>query len=126
MDPQNQDTVSNLDTLYLIVAILLICGGMFAFYYFDRQFAFLPRLGMLAAGVAIGIAIGYRTHIGQLCWGAIMGSRIEMRKVVWPSRQQSVQATLMVAAVVLLTALFLWLVDSSLLAAMKLFNGTPS
>ncbi len=105
---------------------------MFAFYYFDRvpllghQLVFLERLAILILGTVAGVAVGYQTQIGQQTWGAIVGSRIEMRKVVWPSRQQSVQVTLMVAVVVLLTALFLWLVDTSLLFAIKYVTGGAS
>lgn len=132
MESLSEESASRLDTLYLVVAILLIGGAMFAFYYFDRQplfghqLVFLERLGILIAGTVAGIAVGYRAEVGQQTWGAIVGSRIEMRKVVWPSRQQSVQITLMVAVVVLLTALFLWLVDSTLLFAIKYVTGSPS
>ena len=126
MESLSEESASHLDTLYLVVAILLIGGAMFAFYYFDHQFGFLERLGILAVGTVAGIAVGYRTQIGQQSWGAIVGSRIEMRKVVWPSRQQSVQLTLLVAVVVLLTALFLWLVDSTLLFAIKFVTGGAS
>ena len=78
---------------------------------------------MLATGIAGGILIGYQTAIGRLAWDTMLGSRIELRKVVWPSRQQSIQVTLLVAVVVLLTALFLWLVDTGLLFAIKHVTG---
>ncbi len=126
MESLSEESASRLDTLYLVAAIALIGGAMFAYYYFDHQLLFLERLGILVAGIAAGIAAGYQTQIGQQSWGAITGSRIEMRKVVWPSRQQSVQITLMVSLVVVLTALFLWLVDSILLVAIKYVTGGAS
>lgn len=126
MDSQSEESASHLDTLFLVVAVLLIGGAMFAFYYLDHRLLLAGRLAILAVGTALGVAAGYRTSIGQQAWGAVMGSRIEMRKVVWPSRQQSVQITLLVAAVVLITSLFLWMVDSALLFAVKHLTGGVS
>lgn len=123
MESLSEESASRLDTLYLVVAILLICGAMFAFYYLDHRLLLIGRLAVLAAGTAAGVAVGYRTTLGQQAWSALTGSRVEMRKVVWPTRQQSIQATLMIAVVVLLTAVFLWLVDTALLFAVKHLTG---
>lgn len=123
MESLSEASRSRLDTLRLIAAVVLISGAMFAFYYLDHRLLLLGRLALLAVGAAAGIAVGYQTTIGRYVWGIIIGSRIELRKVVWPTRQQSIQVTLLVAVVVLLTALFLWLVDSTLLFAIKHLTG---
>ncbi|MDE2150375.1 MAG: preprotein translocase subunit SecE [Gammaproteobacteria bacterium] len=123
MEPQTESTASRLDTPLLAVAVLLLAGGLFAFYYFDRRLGQLPRLGILFACVAGGIACGYHTQLGRLAWSYLLGARVEMRKVVWPTRQESVQVTLFVAGVVLLTALFLWFVDWVLLFGVHHLSG---
>lgn len=123
MESLSEGSGSRLDTLLLFAAVLLIGGAMFAFYYLDGRILLLGRLAVLAIGVAGGIVIGYQTAVGRLAWDTMLGSRIELRKVVWPSRQQSIQVTLLVAVVVLLTALFLWLVDTGLLFAIKHVTG---
>lgn len=126
MDSKNGQAVSRLDSPLLAAAVLLIVGGTFAYYYLDSTFAIGIRLAILVAAVAVALALGYQTQLGKGVWATILGSRVELRKVVWPSRQQSVQLTLMVAVVVLLTALFMWLVDTFLLFAVKFITGGAS
>ena len=123
MESQTESSASGLDTLLLVVALLLLVGGMFAFYYFQRQFGLLPRIGILAAATAAAVVLGARTAVGRLVWSYLVGARIEMRKVVWPSRQESVQVTLFVAGLVLIMALFLWGVDSLLLFGVHHLSG---
>ncbi|HEY1181887.1 MAG TPA: preprotein translocase subunit SecE, partial [Rhodocyclaceae bacterium] len=72
---------------------------------------------------AASLAIAYQTVLGRTLWGYISGSRTELRKVVWPSRQESLQATLMIAVVVLIMALLLWGLDSLLLWGVEILTG---
>jgi preprotein translocase subunit SecE len=58
-----------------------------------------------------------------LMWGYIRGSQVELRKTTWPSKQESLQATLMIAVVVLITGLLLWGLDSLLLWGVKSVTG---
>jgi preprotein translocase subunit SecE len=106
---------SHRDTALLVTSLGLIVAGLAAFYLFAAELVAPVRV--LILGVA------YQTALGKTLWGYIAGSRIELRKIVWPSRQESVQATLMIAVVVLLMALLLWGLDSVLLWAVKLLTG---
>lgn len=111
------------DTALLTLAAVALLGGMFAFYYFETQFNVLIRTLMLLGSLAVAVALAYQTVVGKSLWGYVVGSRIEMRKVVWPSRQESVQATLMIAVVVLVMALLLWGLDSALLWGVEKLTG---
>lgn len=124
MEPQTEVTQApRYDSLLLAASLALLAGALGAFYYFaDDVNALLRTLGLLAA-VAVALALAYKTELGQTVWSYITGARSELRKVVWPSRQESVQATLMIAVVVLITALLLWGLDSLLLWGVKLLTG---
>jgi len=110
------------DKIKLIVAILLLAGGVVAFYYFADQSLLYRVLGLLVvAGVAL--AIGARTQAGTQTVAFGRNAMIEVRKVVWPSRKETTQTTLMVLAMVVLVGLLLWLFDMFLLWAVKLLTG---
>ena len=114
---------SSKDTAFLIVAAAALIGGMFAFYYFEGQLNALVRTLILLVAVAATLASAYQSAIGRELWGYIVGSRTELRKVVWPTRQESVQTTLMIAVVVLIMALLLWGLDSLLLWGVEALTG---
>ncbi|MDD3763889.1 MAG: preprotein translocase subunit SecE [Nevskiales bacterium] len=114
---------SHKDTALLLAAAVALLGGMFAFYYYEVQFNALVRVLILLGGAAVGLALAYQTALGKTLWGYVVGSRIEMRKIVWPSKQESIQATLMIAVVVLIMALLLWGLDSLLLWGVETLTG---
>lgn len=114
---------SRKDQALLSLAALLFAGGLFAFYYFESQFPTVVRLLLLLAAIGVAAAIGYRTAAGQAVWGSITGARTELRKVVWPTRQESVQTTLMIAVVVVIMALLIAGLDWVLLQGVELLTG---
>ena len=123
MEPQTEvSQAPRYDSLLLAAAAALLVGAMVAFYYFADVNALVRTLGLLAA-TGIALALAYQTALGRNVWSYIVGARTELRKVVWPSRQESVQATLMIAVVVLITALLLWGLDSLLLYGVKQLTG---
>ena len=111
------------DSLLLAAAVLLLVGALGAFYYFANDLNALIRTLLLLAAIAGSLALSYQTQLGRTVWSYIVGARTELRKVVWPSKQESVQATLMIAVVVLITALLLWGLDSLLLWGVKMLTG---
>ena len=124
MESQTEvSTAPRYDSLLLAAAVALLVGALGSFYYFSGEVNALVRtLGLLAA-TGIALALAYKTELGRSVWGYITGARTELRKVVWPSRQETLQATLMIAVVVLITALLLWGLDSLLLWGVKLLTG---
>lgn len=116
-------SASPLDTVLLALSFVALVGGIVAFYFFEGQFPAIVRVLMVLAGFGAAIGIAYQTQTGKTTWGYIRGANIEVRKTTWPSRQESLQATLMIAVVVLITALLLWGLDSLLLWGVKSVTG---
>ena len=110
------------DAVKWAVAVALLGGGIGAFYYFADQSLLLRVIGLLLiAGAALVVAI--QTEKGRIAWDFVRESRTEVRKVVWPTRKETVQTTLIVLAVVALTAGFLWLVDALFAWVVRLLIG---
>ncbi len=104
---------SSIDTVKLFTALLVLIAGVAGFYYFEGESQLLRVIGMLAvAGVAIFIVS--TTEIGRRGLGFARDARIEVRKVVWPTRQETLQTTVAVLVMVFLVAIMLWLIDLAL------------
>lgn len=107
----NVEAPSNgLDTVKLAVALLLALGGIVAFYLF----ADLPRVARvvgLIAIVLVAVFVAMQTEKGRALAGFVSDAQIEVRKVVWPTRQETMQTTLAVLVVVTVSAIILWLLD---------------
>ena len=114
------------DALLLVVAGALFSGGLFAFYYLDPQLATVLRLLILMAAFGAAVAIAYQTATGRDVWSAVSGARTELRKVIWPTKQESVQTTIMIAVVVVIMALLMWGLDSTLLYGVEKLTGRAS
>ena len=115
METQTEQTGSRLDTAFLTAATGLLAAAIVAFYYFSVRWALPLRLAVLFAGLGGSLALVYNTALGKLTWAYLVGARAELRKVVWPTRQESVQTTLLISLVVLIVALIMWGLDSALL-----------
>ena len=110
------------DRFKLLAAVLLLTAGIVAFYWFAEHSLLVRVIGLLAvAGVAIAIVL--QTEIGRNTWQFVQESRNELRKVVWPSRAETTQTTLVVIAMVLVVGILLWLLDMFLLWAVQLLTG---
>jgi preprotein translocase subunit SecE len=114
-----------LDSLKLGIAVLILGGAIYAFYHFEEQLLVLRVLGLLAvAGISIFIAA--QSALGKSILGFITGAQREVRRVVWPTRAETMQTTLAVVLMVLLVGVFLWLLDMLLLWAIQLLTGQGS
>jgi len=99
-----------LDSLKLLVAIALLIGGIAQFYYFEEE-SQLYRVLALLGFVALAMGVVYTTRMGHGLWLFARDARTEVRKVIWPTRQETMQTTLMVIVMVILVGLMLWLID---------------
>ena len=99
-----------LDTFKLGLALLIIVAGLVCFYLFD-DYSLLFRVIGLLVGVGVSVAIALQTVKGKEIWGYFRDAQIEVRKVVWPTRQETIQTTLIVIVMVILVAIILWLLD---------------
>ena len=116
---------SRLDSLKLGVAVLMVAGGIYAFYHFEDQHLVLRVLGLLSVA-AIAVFIAAQSALGRSVLGFISGAQSEVRRVVWPTRQETVQTTLAVVLMVFLVGIFLWLLDMLLLWGIQLLTGQGS
>ena len=111
-----------LDRFKWILIFLLLIAGIVANYYFAQiPWAIRTAIGIIL--IAILCAIALWTSQGQRAWSFIMSARGELRKVVWPTRQETIQTTLVVIAMVVVTALFLWGIDSLFFWAISFVTG---
>jgi len=111
-----------MDTVKLLVAIVLLFGGIGLFYVLAEYSTLLRVLGLLfVAGAAVAVAL--QTAAGRRIWEFASTSRNEVRKVVWPTRQETVQTTLIVFAMVLVMGIVLWLFDMLLLTIVRAVTG---
>ncbi len=113
---------TGMDTAKLLVAIVLLFGGIGLFYFLSEYSTLLRVLGLLVVtGAAVAVAL--QTASGRRIWEFASASRIEVRKVVWPSRQETVQTTLIVFAMVLVVGIVLWLFDMLLMTIVRAVTG---
>lgn len=105
------DTTSRFDTVKLVLALVMLSAGVYAFYYYEEQFIPLYRVLGLVAVVIVALLICYQTAVGKTLWSYLQDSRTELRKVVWPTRTETMQTTLIVSIMVIIAGLFLWALD---------------
>lgn len=115
--------VSNkMDTVKLVIAIMTLLTGIGGFYYYADESLLYRVLGVVALAI-VALAIAATTSTGQAIISFGREARAEVRKVVWPTRQETLQTTLMVVVAVIILGIFLWLIDMVLLEAVKLLTG---
>jgi len=110
MNTNVETTSGTLDTIKLGLALLIAIAALVGFYFFADQSLLYRVLGLLAAA-GLSVAIALQTAKGRHIWGYFQDAQIEVRKVVWPTRQETVQTTLIVIIMVILVAIILWLLD---------------
>lgn len=115
-------TTPKLNGLKWLVIFILLAAGIAANYYFSKTPAAILAIGwIILACIVAGIAA--LTRQGQTAIDFAKEARIELRKVVWPTRQETVHTTMIVIAIVMVVSLILWGVDSILMWAIGLITG---
>jgi preprotein translocase subunit SecE len=115
-------TKNNADTVLWSIIGILIVIAIIADRYFNKVTLELRLVGWLALICAL-IFMGAKTEKGQRFWRFIKEARTEMRKVTWPTRQETTRTTLLIAGMVLVAALILWGIDSILLVVIGWLAG---
>ena len=110
------------DKIKLLIAVLLVIAGVAGFYYLADLPA-LVRVLMVLGGLVAGAVVVYFTAPGKAFYAFAGEARDEARKVVWPTRKETMQTTGIVLLFVFVMALFLWIVDSALLWLVHLAMG---
>lgn len=117
-----KDSDVSLDVVKWCVAWALVIAGISAYHYFE-QFSAVYRALALVPVAAVTLFIAAKTSQGSAFWRLLNEAVIEARRVVWPTRQETVQTTLVVVAVVFVMSLILWGLDSIFGKLISLFIG---
>jgi preprotein translocase subunit SecE len=123
MNEQAEKTgVALVDAFKLVLAAAALLGGMVAYYWYDTQPQVL-RVLMVLAGLIAGFVMLYWSAPGRELWNYVQGSRVELRKMVWPTRQETWRTTLVVFVFVLALGVFFFIVDWVLAKGMRYITG---
>ncbi|MEO7013339.1 MAG: preprotein translocase subunit SecE [Dokdonella sp.] len=108
---EQSESNSGLDIVKLSLAVLLIVGGLFGFYYFAAEWNTASRAVALIAVFVLAGLVGAATHSGRSMRVYIAESQFELRKVVWPTRDETIRTTGVIIVVVIIISLILGLID---------------
>jgi preprotein translocase subunit SecE len=98
-----------LDWVKLALAVVLLIAGIVAYYVFDGSV--WARIGMLLVGFVAAAAVGAFTGPGRMVREYLTESQFELRKVVWPTRDETLRTTLVIIVVVIILSILLGLID---------------
>lgn len=121
LKPESQET-SRLDWFKWLVAFVLLLAGLIGNHYYSDTSMPLRTLGWLAI-LALAAFVASRTQKGKWVTEFFRDSRVELRKVVWPTREETMQTTLVVAIMVVILALVLWGMDGILVSVIGWLTG---
>jgi len=110
------------DKIRIAVALLLAAAGVAGFYYLDQS-PMIVRVVSVLAGLGVGAFVFWLSAPGKEFQVYAQESVTETKKVVWPTRKETLQTTGIVFAFMVVMALFLWIVDAGLLWAVKRLLG---
>ena len=111
-----------MDKILLTLSVLPMAAAIGGFYYFEDQPTWIRVIGILVAAGVSGL-IAMQTAMGKVAWDFRREAIIEVRKVVWPTRKETVQTTMVVLVVVIIMAILLWALDSLLAWAVRFLTG---
>ena len=120
---QSSNSNSPLEVFLWILVCVFILGGVVANFYFADTYELPIRLVGWIILIAILLGMIALTKFGKTTWVFLKEARMEMRKITWPNRQETVQTTLVVLAMVVVVALILWGIDTFLLWGIGVLTG---
>ena len=122
MDAKVDSKPRMIDTVLLLLSVAILVGSIFAYYFYANESALLRSVGVLVAFV-LAVWIALQSAQGKTLWAFIQGSRVELRKVVWPTREEALQTTLIVLVFAAIMGTFFWLLDLFLLWFTQFVTG---
>ena len=114
-----------MDKIKLIIALLLVGGGIEGFYLLEDH-AMVFRILAVLAGLVLAAVVFGTTLSGITFYDFSRDSIAEAKRVVWPSRRETIQTTVAVFVLVLIMAIFLWIVDIGFMSLVKVLMGQGS
>ena len=104
-----------IDKVKLALALLVMGAGVYGYYQLPvlmgQDVSILLRVGLVMVSLVVALGVAATSAQGAALIEFSKGSRTELRKMVWPTRQETIQTTMIVLAMVVAIAIFLWLID---------------
>ena len=110
------------DTALMTLSIVVLLAGLVAFYWYD-ELALPFRIAMVAAGLAAAAGLMWFTGYGREFSQFAVASRVELRKVVWPEREETIKTTYVVFIFAIVMGLFFWGLDWILTLLTRFLSG---
>ncbi|MDP3589043.1 MAG: preprotein translocase subunit SecE [Methylobacter sp.] len=122
MNTQLEASTSIFDVVKQVFSVVFVVAGVAAFYYFSEAPLLYRVLGLVAVALIV-TGMMLTTGVGRNVWGFILESKQEVRKVVWPTRDETLRTTLLVFAMVIIVGFVLWLLDMFLFWGVRFLTG---
>lgn len=122
MNTQTEASTNVFDVVKQVFSVVFVIAGIAAFYHFSDVKLIYRVLGLLAVSGGV-VAMLATTAWGQTITAFVADSKIEVRKIVWPTRDETTRTTLLVFAMVSIVSLVLWLLDTFLFWGVRLLTG---
>jgi preprotein translocase subunit SecE len=110
METRVEEQPTIVDKAKLALSIVILLAGLVGYYYFADSSAFLRAVGVLLA-LALGAVVALTSLQGRTLWKFILGARVELSKVVWPTREETIQTTIVVLVVALIGGVIFFSLD---------------
>jgi len=125
MNAQVEEESKAFDLVKQGFSLLFVVAGVAGFYYFAELpgFTLLYRVLALVAVVLLALGIMLTTSTGRNVWGFALEAKQEVRKVVWPTREETIRTTLLVFGMVFIVGLILWFLDMFLFWGIRSLTG---
>ncbi|MCO1334307.1 preprotein translocase subunit SecE [Microbulbifer sp. OS29] len=123
MNAKTEAKTFRLDGLKWLLIVLLVGGAVAGNSYYAESYPLFYRVLAVTAICLVALVVAVNTAKGNALWQLLREAQIEVRRVVWPTRQEATQTTVIVVVFVLIMALILWALDSALGWAASKFIG---
>ncbi|NRA42018.1 MAG: preprotein translocase subunit SecE [Pseudomonadales bacterium] len=120
---QQEGSSSALDVVLWILVVVIVAAGVYGNSFFANEYSVFERTLALLPMAAIAGFLAIKTQKGAAFLRLVKESRAEIRRVVWPTRQETTQTTFMVVLVVIVMALILWGLDALLNSLVSMVIG---
>jgi preprotein translocase subunit SecE len=120
---QTMSEPTGADTAQLVAAIFLVLGGIVAYYLLKSRPEAWASWAAMFGGLVLGLVLFGFSRYGRNFWQFVLESRVELRKVSWPTRQETLTTTMVVLVFVAIASLFFWVLDLLLAMVTRYFTG---
>jgi preprotein translocase subunit SecE len=121
-EAQTPDAASGKDTALMSLSILVLLAGVVAFYWYEDD-ALPIRLAMVGGGLIVAGLLVWFSWYGREFRQFAIAARVELRKVVWPERDDTIRTTVVVFVFAALMGVFFWGLDFILTWLIRLLTG---